>query len=65
MPSPGAWTLGGMWMGKEEKTDAGKAEAAKEDAKTAGLTRSGWDSRCVEGCNRNQGLKGGLSPVLR
>lgn len=59
-----------MWMGKEEKTDAGKAAAAKEDGMAGGLTRSGrvwgaWGSRCVEGCNRSQGLKGVLSPVLR
>ena len=46
MASPGTWTLG-----KEEKTNAGKVTAAKEDGMTAQHTRSGrvwggWGSRC-------------------
>lgn len=70
MASPGTWTLGRMWMGKEEKTNIGKVTAAKEDGTTAQHTQSGrvwggWGSRCVEGHNRSQDLKGMLSPVLR
>lgn len=41
MVSPGTWTLGRMWMGKEEKANAGKVAAAKEDGMTARPTRRG------------------------
>lgn len=39
MVSPGTWTLGRMWMGKEEKTNAGKCGSSHEDGMTAAHSR--------------------------